>query len=225
MRPFLKFWESSEPQWGPLSTKAKIMEQWWMFLVVVGITQRAEQRLIQEVTENLTRTSSELQVTGASVKVTISDSTIRWRLAAWQISKTKITAEQRRSIGVVSYRKASWWSPRLLARFHVEENAGPSDRDLRLKCTSGSVAGQRFWTHSRNSTPDFGVTKSKSWPESCWDAVAVPVQTPSNVADFQQSCKDKLAKIPPQRCERRIIASDCKCLITVVAAKCGPTSC
>lgn len=78
-----------------------------MFLAVVGITQRAEQRLIQEVTENLTRTSSELQVTGASVKVTISDSTIRWRLAAWQISKTKITAEQRRSIGVVSYRKAS----------------------------------------------------------------------------------------------------------------------
>ncbi len=48
-------------------------------------------------------------------------------------------------------------------------------------------------------------------------------QKPSNVAELKQFCKEEWAKIPPQRCER-LIASNRKCLIAVVAAKGGTTS-
>ena len=44
-----------------------------------------------------------------------------------------------------------------------------------------------------------------------------------NVADLKLFCKEKWAKIPPQRCER-LIASYRKRLIAVVAAKGGTTS-
>ncbi len=46
---------------------------------------------------------------------------------------------------------------------------------------------------------------------------------PSNVAKLKQVCKEQWAKIPPQRCER-LIASNRKRLIAVVAAKDSTTS-
>ena len=63
------------------------------------ITPRAQRRLIKEVTTDPTTTSRELQSSLASVKFSVYDSTIRKRLGkklpAWQISKTKITSEQK----------------------------------------------------------------------------------------------------------------------------------
>lgn len=38
----------------------------------------------------------------------------------------------------------------------------------------------------------------------------------SNVSELKEFCKDELAKIPPQRCER-LISSHCVCLIAVLA--------
>ena len=48
-------------------------------------------------------------------------------------------------------------------------------------------------------------------------------QKPTNIAELKQFCMDKLAKIPPQRCER-LINNYRKCLVGVIAAKGGTTS-
>ncbi len=48
----------------------------------------------------------------------------------------------------------------------------------------------------------------------------IHAQKPSNVAELKLFCTEEWAKIPPQRCER-LIASYCKRLIAVIAAKGG----
>ncbi len=53
--------------------------------------------------------------------------------------------------------------------------------------------------------------------------LSINARKPSNVAELKQFCKEKWAKIPPQRC-KRLIASYHKRLIAVVAAKGGTTS-
>ncbi|KAF7649112.1 hypothetical protein LDENG_00146660 [Lucifuga dentata] len=45
----------------------------------------------------------------------------------------------------------------------------------------------------------------------------------SNVATLKQFCKEELARIPPQQCQR-LISSYRKRLVAVVAAKDGTTS-
>ncbi len=52
---------------------------------------------------------------------------------------------------------------------------------------------------------------------------SIHARKPSNVAELKQFSKEEWAKIPPRRCERHI-ASYCKRLIAVVAAKGGTTS-
>ncbi len=67
------------------------------------ITPRAQRRLIQEVTKDPTTTSKEMQVSLASVKVSVHDSHHKketgQKWPAWQSSKTKTTAEQKEHKG------------------------------------------------------------------------------------------------------------------------------
>ncbi|KAK3560375.1 hypothetical protein QTP86_006459 [Hemibagrus guttatus] len=91
--------------------------------------------------------------------------------------------------------------------------------------------------HTSKSTSEWlkkNKMKTLEWPsqspdlnpiEMLWHDLkkVVHARKLSNVAELQQFCKDKWAKIPPQRCNR-LIASYGKRLIAVVAAKGGPTS-
>ncbi|KAG2470219.1 TCB1 transposase, partial [Polypterus senegalus] len=118
----------------------------------------------------------------------------------------------------------------------LKENVRPSVRQLKLK---------RFWVlqkdndpkHTSKSTSEWlkkNKMKTLKWPsqsldlnpiEMLWHDLkkAVHARNPSNKAELQQFCKDEWAKIPPELC-KRLIASYCKLLIAVIAAKGGPTS-
>ncbi|KAI3376068.1 hypothetical protein L3Q82_016607 [Scortum barcoo] len=116
----------------------------------------------------------------------------------------------------------------------LKENVRPSVRDLKLKRT-WVLQQDNDPKHTSKSTSEWlkrNKMKTLEWPsqspdlnpiEMLWHDLkkAVHAQKPSNVAELQQFCKDKWAKIPPQRC-KRLIASYRKRLIAVVAAKGWP---
>ena len=77
-------------------------------------------------------------------------------------------------------------------------------------------------THQQKNKMKVLEWPSQSPIEMLWRDLkhAVHAWKPSNVAELKQFCKEKWAKIPPQRCER-LFASYSKHLIAVVAAKGG----
>ncbi|KAK1796512.1 hypothetical protein P4O66_009548 [Electrophorus voltai] len=118
----------------------------------------------------------------------------------------------------------------------LKENIWSSVSGLRLKHTL-VLQQDNDPKHTSKSTNEWlkkNKMKTLEWPsqspdlnpiEMLWHDLknAIHAQKPSNVAEFQQFCKDEWAKIPPQRC-KRLIASYRQRLNAVVAAKGGPTS-
>ncbi|KAI4895768.1 hypothetical protein NFI96_024067, partial [Prochilodus magdalenae] len=117
----------------------------------------------------------------------------------------------------------------------LKGNVWPSVHDLKLKGT-WVLQQDNDPKHTSKSTSEWlkkNKVKTLEWPsqrpdlnpiEMLWHDLkkAVHAGKPTDVAELQQFCKDGVAKIPPQRCER-LIASYRKCLIAVVAAKGDPT--
>ncbi len=83
IKPFLKLWDSSGPQWEPLSTNGKNMEQWWTFPGVAG-----RPKLPQERSDDSSKRSQKTPQQHLKncrphlpqLKVSVHDSTIRKRL-------------------------------------------------------------------------------------------------------------------------------------------------
>uniref|UniRef100_A0AAY4D9A2 Transposase n=1 Tax=Denticeps clupeoides TaxID=299321 RepID=A0AAY4D9A2_9TELE len=116
----------------------------------------------------------------------------------------------------------------------LKENVRPSVRQLKLK---------QSWVLQQDNDPKHTSKSTSEWlkknqilewssqspdlnpNEMLWHDLkkAVHARKPSNKAELQQFCKDEWAKIPPELC-KRLVASYCKRLIAVIAAKGGPPS-
>ncbi|KAK1795029.1 hypothetical protein P4O66_010218 [Electrophorus voltai] len=160
-----KTWNSDEPS-----------QEW---LADQNYPKRAQRQLIQEVTKDPTTTSKELQVSLASVKVRVHDSTIIKRLGKNGLHGR--VSRQKPLLSKKNKTKHTW--------VLLQDN----DPKHTSKYTSEWLKKNKIKTLEWPSqSPDLNLT------EILWHDLKKEVyaRKPSNVAKLQQFYKDEWAKIP-----------------------------
>lgn len=115
---FRRLWDSSDPQWEPLSPYRGNLDQCWIFPEVASLPKFLQgyvNNLSQEVTPEPGQTSKESWASVAPDKVSIHDFTIRKRLGKYGIygwvKKKYITVQRTEHKGSthICQKQSPWW--------------------------------------------------------------------------------------------------------------------
>ncbi len=211
------------------------------------ITPRAQWRLIQEVIKEPRTTSKDLQVSLASIKVSVHDSTKRKRLGKNVIhgsvprQKPLLTKKNTKARHIFSKKHLDYpqdfgqiFCGLKRQKFNFLEGVCPVTSGVKptqdfIKRTSYQQSDMVWcsvmvWGCFAASEPGWPIIDGTMYyslsenPEGECPAVSLWRLAEWRVAELKQFCKEEGAKIHPQRCER-LIACYHKRLIVVVAAK------